>query len=268
MDRHIAPHRCKEMRASFSVFDIDRRFLYFAPGEGVQRDADLFICVVLRHFQDLKRVVTCQQYRVHEGHNGFQRGSVQNSEFLHPLVEILTHGRIADAGIQIAGLESLHLIKALLWRLGTDSVEQLVEVHISQRSCDPAVLASSHKRPPGKVSAQKMQIQIMIGREVARELAVPGGVVLIVLHELALTVEVAAFHLEGTGTVLIELHHFKDLARNVRIGPSDPLSLDAGRLIAVELYFAAAIDKPVLFKCTTSAASMVRACICAIRTAV
>ena len=93
-----------------------------------------------------------------------------------------------------------------------------------------------------------MQVQVVIGRKIAGELAVPGGVVLVVLHELALLVEIAALHLEGTAAVLIELHHFQDPARYFLLRPPDPLGLHAWWRVAFYLDFTASARKAALHK--------------------
>ena len=126
VNAHITPHSCEEVGASYGVFGKDRGFLYFAAREGIQRAADLFVSVVLRRSQNFQIVVTGQKRLVHERDYGLLRSAVQDREFLHPLVQILAHGGVANAGIQIAGLERLHSGHALLRGFAPNPVEQFV----------------------------------------------------------------------------------------------------------------------------------------------
>ena len=71
-------------------------------------------------------MVTGQKRLVHERDYGLLRSAVQDREFLHPLVQILAHGGVTDAGIKVAGLEFLHAGKTLLRGLTPNPVEQFV----------------------------------------------------------------------------------------------------------------------------------------------
>ena len=140
---------------------------------------------------------------------------VQDRELHHPAAQVLPHGGVSDARIQVAGLKFLHFAEALHGRLRPNSVKQLINIHVGEGRRDPAEVPSAHQRSPGKISPELVQVQIMIGRKIAHEFTAPGRVVLVILHELTLPAEVPALVLKRTAPVLIELHHLENAGRDL-----------------------------------------------------
>ena len=64
---------------------------------------------------------------------------------------------------------------------------------------------------PSEISPKLFDVEIMIGcREGAVEVAIPGGVVLIVLHEFALSAKVPALHFWRVVLVLVQVLHLAE----------------------------------------------------------
>ena len=212
---HISPHLREEMLPSLRLLKDHGGFVCFAPGQRAERAVDLFVRVLLRIAQHQMVPVLLQILRVDQSQHLLFRRAIHYSIFQSPAAQDLAHGRIPDTAVEVAGLKFLHFAQALFRRGYADPVQQLVEIHIRQRGRDPMEFSFPDLCPPGKIAPQLVQIQIVIGRKVAPELAGPGSIVLIVLHELALPVEIPALILKRTAPVLIELHHLQDFRRDL-----------------------------------------------------
>ena len=142
-----------------------------------------------------------------------RRQAADDGLFQHPAAEVAAHVPFADAGIQVADLKFPQLSQAVLRVRSADVVQQLVDVDIGQGGGDGPELPPAQGRPPGEVAPQLFQPQVVVAGVIEAYFPVPGGVVLVILHELALHIEVFAGLPEGMGAVFIEPPHLPQLFR-------------------------------------------------------
>ena len=142
-----------------------------------------------------------------------RRQAADDGLFQHPAAEVAAHVPFADAGIQVADLKFPQLPQAVLRVRSADVVQQLIDVDIGQGGGDGPELPPAQGRPPGEVAPQLFQPQVVVAGVIEAYFPVPGGVVLVILHELALHIEVFAGLPEGMGAVFIEPPHLPQLFR-------------------------------------------------------
>ena len=129
-------------------------------------------------------------------------------------MQVLSHGPVPEPAVQKAFLKLFHFPDCFFRRIRPDHIQQFVDIHIRQRCRDRAKLSSSDPCPPGKISPELIQVQIVISGKIPLNFTVPRRIVLIILHELPLSDEVHALVLERAVPVLIELHHLEDAGRD------------------------------------------------------
>ena len=104
-----------------------------------------------------------------------------------PRADVAVHARLVESAV--GAVERLERLERLCARLGADTHEQLIDVHVGERRRDIFDLAAPHVAAPGEVAAQLAVVHRAIGRVIRDELPDEGGMVLEVLQELGLLEE-------------------------------------------------------------------------------
>ena len=143
---------------------------------------------------------------------------MHHGELHPPPAQVLPHGRISDAGVQIAGFKLFHKAKAVLGGSYSDPAQKFIDIHIGQRCGDPVIFPFPDAAPPGEIPPEQIQVQVVVCRKVSLEFSSPGHIVFIIFHKAALPQKIPAFVLKGAVPEFIELHHLKNARRDLRSG--------------------------------------------------
>ena len=216
--RSAPPHFGEKVRGGVRVRDIHGRGFEVAIRKPAEDPKYLLVGMVRRVAKDFQPPVLLKGERIGVLIHRVFRKLVYDSQFQHPTPEVASHALVTDLRVEVLRLELLHLPEALLHGGRPDAVQQLIKIDVGERRGYGAVDAFAHLRTPREIAPQLPDVQVVVGREVAAEHPLPRRVVLIVLHELALPVEVPAFQLEGIVAVLVHPDHFVDPRRHVLIG--------------------------------------------------
>ncbi len=220
----VAPGLCKQGRPPARAVPHDLSLL-LPPGCKLQQGiADFPVGAVLRFLQDRQCLVPPGGFRVHVADCNFRRHVMDNAEFIHPPPQVQVHLLIPVSRIQKAGFKGFQLFQRILWRIRTDAIEQFIEIQIRQRRIGVLEYPVADFRPPGEVSPQLADIQVMIGGKPLPDPAVPGQMVRGVLHEPPLPDEVSRRMPRFVVIVVIQVHHVDVLLRQGVCRPEETVS--------------------------------------------
>ena len=212
----MPPRLGEETATLFRILGDDRGGFKIPDGKIAECVEDLLVGIRPRIAEHRDSPVAFQPGRQRIRKRQLLRQLVDNRKLQHPAVEVERHHAIPNIGIEELRLELLHLPEALLGRRGPDTVQQLVEVDVGERGGYRAVDALADLRAPREVAPQLGDGQVVVGREVAFELPAPRRVVLVILHKLALPVEVETLLLVRAVAVLVHSDHLQNGFRNSR----------------------------------------------------
>ena len=110
------------MHTAMVIVEENRRLPKIPIHKVVHRLKHFLVGAVFGGMEDVELLII-----LHEGYgdkrkHGLGRQHVDNRQFQHPAVEVLTQPLVAVAGIEETRLERLHLGKAVRHGVGTDTV--------------------------------------------------------------------------------------------------------------------------------------------------
>ncbi len=208
------PGFCKQISAFFSCRCQHRGLCLFFSAKITQGLNDFIIRTLRRIPQSDHSGVSFQQIRVHIFPRRRRRKTGNNCQFHRPAHYIAAHPAIADPGINIFFNKNVQLLQTVLRRNGSDPVEQFVHINICRRRRNRPVYPASNICTPRKISAQLSCRQIVIGRKITYDAALPGCIVVIVFHKFCLTEKVFCPAFYRVSPVIIQTPHLPDPLRD------------------------------------------------------
>ena len=218
------PYLCEQALRQSPVPADDQRLRKFLSRKHTDSGKDLLVRIIPGIPQHQERMIPFHHGRICESPRFLRRNIMQYGKLQHPPAQISAHSLIPETGVQEPLFELLHFLQTFLRRSHTDPAQQFIQIDISKGYAYRLIISFAKPGPPGKVSAQLPDSQIVIHRKIMAEGSLPGGVILILFHKSGLPDKDPALPVQGIVSVFKQLQHLMDLLRKrrLRILPGGP----------------------------------------------